>query len=258
MQVNSIPLDSYVIYDASAGSGKTFTLVKEYLKLLLAVEGGQNFRKILAITFTNKAVNEMKHRILECLHSFSVPSEATRKNELFLQLVQELKLSPEVLHQRSKRTLREILHNYAFFDISTIDKFNHRLIKTFAKDLKIPQNFEVILDTELLLSEGVDRLIGNAKAGEQITNILIAFALEKIDDSKSWNIGYDLNKVGSMLFNENHAPFLEELTRKDLSSFMRIQSLLLKNISSGTEDLKTAAQNVLQLISELKFGSIRF
>jgi ATP-dependent exoDNAse (exonuclease V) beta subunit len=248
LQVNSKPLDSYVIYDASAGSGKTFTLVKEYLKLLLAVEGGQNFRKILAITFTNKAVNEMKHRILECLHSFSIPSEEVKKNELFLQLAQELKLSPEVLHQRSKRTLREILHNYAFFDISTIDKFNHRLIKTFAKDLKIPQNFEVILDTQLLLSEGVDRLISNAKAGEQITDILIAFSLEKIDDSKSWNIGYDLNKVGNMLFNENHAPFLEELKRKDLSSFMRIRSALLKNISTGTEDLKVAAQGVLLLI----------
>ena len=182
-------MDPYVIYDASAGAGKTFTLVKEYLKLLLAVEGGQNFRKILAITFTNKAVNEMKLRILECLHDFSLPSEGNDKNELFLQLLQELQLSPEILHKRAQRTLKEILHNYAFFDISTIDKFNHRLIKTFAKDLKIPQNFEVVLDTELLLAEGVDRLIGNAKVDDQITDILIAFALEKIDEVKAGILG---------------------------------------------------------------------
>ncbi len=243
-------MDPYVIYDASAGSGKTFTLVKEYLKLLLAVEGGQNFRKILAITFTNKAVNEMKQRILECLHDFSIPSEGNDKNELFIQLTQELQLSPEILHKRAKRTLKEILHNYAFFDISTIDKFNHRLIKTFAKDLKIPQNFEVILDTELLLAEGVDRLIGNAKIDEQITDILIAFALEKIDESKSWNIGYDLGKVGAMLFNENHSPFLEDLKSKDLKSFLTLQSLLLKSISLLKKELASVAQNVLQIMEE--------
>jgi len=239
-----------VIYDASAGSGKTFTLVKEYLKILLAHEGGQNFRKILAITFTNKAVNEMKHRILDCLNNFSNSSEDNNKNELFLQLVQELKLSPEILHKRAKRTLREILHNYAFFDISTIDKFNHRLIKTFAKDLKIPQNFEVVLDTDLLLAEGVDRLIGNAKADDQITDILIAFALEKIDERKSWNIGYDLSKVGAMLFNENHSLFLEQLKSKDLASFLALQSLLLKFIALLKNELVSVAQNVIELIEE--------
>ncbi|NNJ88413.1 MAG: UvrD-helicase domain-containing protein [Eudoraea sp.] len=243
-------LDPYVIYDASAGSGKTFTLVKEYLKLLLAAEGGQNFRKILAITFTNKAVNEMKHRILECLHDFSIPSESNSKNELFLQLEKELKLSPEILHKRARRTLKEILHNYAFFDISTIDKFNHRLIKTFAKDLKIPQNFEVVLDTELLLTEGVDRLIGNAKVDDQITDILIAFALEKIDESKSWNIAYDLGKVGAMLFNENHSPYLEGLKSKDLRSFLALQSQLLKTTALLKKELVTTAQNVLQLMED--------
>jgi ATP-dependent exoDNAse (exonuclease V) beta subunit len=192
----------------------------------------------------------MKQRILECLHAFSIPSEDNDKNELFLQLVQELHLSPEILHKRAKRTLKEILHNYAFFDISTIDKFNHRLIKTFAKDLKIPQNFEVVLDTELLLAEGVDRLIGNAKADDQITDILIAFALEKIDESKSWNIGYDLAKVGSMLFNENHSPFLEDLKRKDLTSFLSLQSLLLKTMALLKKELAAVAQNVVQLMEE--------
>lgn len=192
----------------------------------------------------------MKQRILECLHAFSIPSEDNDKNELFLQLVQELRLSPEILHKRAKRTLKEILHNYAFFDISTIDKFNHRLIKTFAKDLKIPQNFEVVLDTELLLAEGVDRLIGNAKANDQITNILIAFALEKIDESKSWNIGYDLAKVGSMLFNENHSPFLEDLKRKDLKSFLSLQSLLLKTMALLKKELAAVAKNVVQLMEE--------
>ncbi len=192
----------------------------------------------------------MKQRILECLHNFSIPSEDNDKNELFLQLLQELQLSPEILHKRARRTLKEILHNYAFFDISTIDKFNHRLIKTFAKDLKIPQNFEVILDTELLLAEGVDRLIGNAKVDDQITDILIAFALEKIDESKSWNIGYDLGKVGAMLFNENHSIFLEDLKRKDLKSFLALQSLLLKTMALLKKELAAVAQNVLLLMEE--------
>ncbi len=192
----------------------------------------------------------MKHRILECLHLFSFPSEALSKNTLFLQLGKELQLSPELLQKRSRRSLKEILHNYAFFDISTIDKFNHRLLKTFAKDLKIPQNFEVVLDTDFLLAEGVDRLLGNAKANEEITDILIAFALEKIDESKSWNIGYDLEKVGAMLFDENHSIFLEALKGKDLPSFLSLQSLLLKTMGLLKKELITSAQSALQLMHE--------
>lgn len=249
LQGKSKQLYAYQIYDASAGSGKTFTLVKEYLKLILIREGYQDFRKILAITFTNKAVNEMKQRILSSLFLFSSDVDHDQ-SDLFLKLVEELQIDADTLRIRAKKVLREILHNYAFFDISTIDKFNHRLLKTFARDLKIPQNFEVVLDTDLLLAEGIDRMLGNARSDDQLTDLLIAFALQKIEDNKSWDLSYDLSRVGSMLFDENHLIYLEELKSKDLTSFLNLQKELRRLIRTYTEKLKAIADSVLSLMDK--------
>ena len=147
----------FKIYNASAGSGKTHTLTKEYLKIILSAKGG--YRQILALTFTNKAVDEMKRRILESLFEFSNTNSAKNATAIFVDVQNELGLETELLQKRAGQTLKEILHNYAFFDVSTLDKFTHRLIRTFAKDLKIPQNFEVVMDRDLLLTEAVSSLI---------------------------------------------------------------------------------------------------
>jgi len=243
-----VPINPYVIYNASAGSGKTFTLVKEYLKILLAADNNQNFRKILAITFTNKAVNEMKERILDSLREFANPDKSLQNLALYLQLSEELQLDEAAIRRKAKRALKEILHNYAFFDISTIDKFNHRLLRTFAKDLKLPQNFEVILDTDLLLDEAVERLIAHAGTKQHLTKILVAFALEKIDDYKSWNIAIDLNKVGKMLFNENHSTFIKDLKEKEIDSFLALQKYISKAVVQLESNMKVEAENILQLL----------
>jgi ATP-dependent exoDNAse (exonuclease V) beta subunit len=240
----------YQIYDASAGSGKTFTLVKEYLKLILAREGRQDFRKILAITFTNKAVNEMKQRILKNLALFSTDPEAARKESLFQQISDELELSPDALSERAGKVLREILHNYAFFDISTIDKFNHRIIRTFARDLKLPQNFEVVLDKDLLLSEGIDRMLGNALPGNKITELLIDFALRKIDDSKSWDVSYDLTRIGAVLFDENHLEYLQGIKGRKLEDFLGLQETSRSLIKKLTATIEKIADRVLAMLEE--------
>jgi len=242
--------DPYIIYNASAGSGKTFTLVKEYLKIVLSPGTDQNFRKILAITFTNKAVNEMKQRILDSLSEFGDIGQHEKSAPLFYQLKEELGTEDELLKKRAGKTLKEILHNYAFFDISTIDKFNHRLLKTFAKDLKIPQDFEVVLDTDLLLDEAVERLINRAGSDPKLTRVLIDFALEKIEDNKSWNIAFDLNKVGKMLFEENHSDFMNALKTKDIDSFLVLQNYLTKTIRILEEEMKGFAKKVLDLLDQ--------
>jgi len=119
---------NFKLYSASAGSGKTYALTKEYLKLLLAHDYPLKFRQILAITFTNKAVNEMKSRILDNLQGFGTDPVPKKQESLFHELCQELTLSAEQLRTRSKLILKRILHNYSFFEISTIDKFNHKII----------------------------------------------------------------------------------------------------------------------------------
>ena len=156
---------TFNIYNASAGSGKTFTLVKDYLKIVLTSKEFLPHRHVLAITFTNKAVDEMKTRIVEALMTFAAPSILSQSDPLFEQVVSELGSSPKEIHLKSKQLLSKILHNYAAFDISTIDKFTQKLIRTFAFDLKLPMNFEVELDTDLLLQKAVSRLL--SKAGKK-------------------------------------------------------------------------------------------
>ena len=132
----------FKIYKSSAGSGKTFTLVKEYLKLALQSPSELTFKRILATTFTNKAANEMKSRVLEALAFLSDPNPITTKHDVLKNvLLEELSFTPIQLQQKSLNVLRAILHNYADFGIGTIDRFTHRIVRTFARDLNLPVNF---------------------------------------------------------------------------------------------------------------------
>lgn len=238
----------FKIYNASAGSGKTYALTKAYLKIVLS--SPRSFKRILAITFTNKAVNEMKKRILDSLFIFSSTASLEDASPLFIDVMEDLNMTPETLGKVSKQSLKELLHNYAFFDISTIDKFTHRLIRTFAKDLKIPQNFEVVLDTDSLLDEAVSRIIARAGEDLALTKVLLDFALEKIDDERSWDIEYDLKKIGKLLFNENNVDHLKGIKNKDLSHFKTLKENILSKLKEGQKKTVTLATEVLDFIDQ--------
>ncbi|WP_224484850.1 UvrD-helicase domain-containing protein [Robertkochia aurantiaca] len=239
--------EKFLIYNASAGSGKTFTLVRRYLGILLSSPHPDTFKRILAITFTNKAVNEMKSRILENLHQFSKEENLENPSDLFRYICEDLDIGSEELYLRSKKVLSRILHNYAFFDVSTIDKFNHRLIRTFAHDLKIPMNFEVFLESKLLLSEATDRIIYKAGNDELLSKTLISYALEQADADKSWDISYGLNSIGSLLLNENHTPFVKALESKSLEDFQQITREMKTGISDIGTEIREEAERTLQL-----------
>ncbi|WP_036380669.1 exodeoxyribonuclease V subunit beta [Muricauda sp. MAR_2010_75] len=249
---------NFKIYGASAGSGKTYALAKEYLKLLLSNDSPISFRQILAITFTNKAVDEMKTRILDNLYNFGKDAVPKKQDPLFQELCQELSLTEEQLRQKSKLVLKRILHNYSFFEVSTIDKFNHKLIKTFARDLRLSQNFEVELDTDLLLEEAVGQLLERAGTEKELTEVLIDFSLEKIDDDKSWNIAYDLLEIGKLLFQENHAVHIDELRSKSIQDFKDIQKKIASRVNILEDNAKELAQSVLQEIENQGFDVADF
>ncbi len=237
---------SFKIYDASAGSGKTYTLTREYLKI--ALSPSKSFKRILAITFTNKAVNEMKNRILESLFAFSRTKDLKAASPLFLDVMGDLELDLETLRDLARLTLKDILHNYAFFDVSTIDKFTHRLIRTFARDLKLPQNFEVVLDHDILLDEAVNRLIGKAGEDKQLTQVLLEFALEKIDDNKSWDIAFDLKRIGALLFNETHVSHIKNLENRTLDDFSALKKHIRSEIKSLEQKAILSANEALETI----------
>ena len=236
------------IYNASAGSGKTFTLVKDYLKIVLTSKEFLPHRHVLAITFTNKAVDEMKTRIVEALITFATPSILTQSDDLFRQVVKELESSPKEIHLKSKHLLSKILHNYAAFDISTIDKFTQKLIRTFAFDLKLPMNFEVELDTDFLLQKAVNRLLSKVGKNKELTKLLVEYAIEKADDDKSWNIALDLVKTAKLLTRESDMPFLEELSQRSLKDFGIFKSTLTKEISAIELQVVDLSTQILELI----------
>ena len=168
---------TYLIYNASAGAGKTFTLVKTFLKIMLSQKEDYEsiIKSLLAITFTNKAVNEMKKRIIDQLMLFSENSEKSKNDGMFIALKEELDIDDEALINRSKTLLNTILHNYASLTITTIDGFNHRLIRLFAFDLELNPNFEVFMDTDLLLKQAVNYLLQKIGENEQLRNLLLEF-----------------------------------------------------------------------------------
>ena len=180
----------FQVYNASAGSGKTFTLVKEYLKVLLTSDNIFLFQTILAVTFTNKAAGEMKERVLSSLEDFATGKE----NHLFNIIATEMEVDIPIIQKRSKNILDAILQNYAAFSITTIDSFTHKIIKNFAYDLGLPLNFEVEMDAISLLNEAVDVLISRIGTDNKLTSLLIDYSLDKTDDDKSWDISKDLNE----------------------------------------------------------------
>ncbi len=220
-------LQAFRIFDASAGSGKTFTLAREYLTLILQPGSARSFRRILALTFTNKAVSELKTRILENLMGFAtLKIEGSQSPPLFQAVLEALQTDRTTLIHRSRAVLQQILHNYAFFDVSTIDKFNHRILRTFAPDLGLRSNFEVVLDTDALLEEAVNNLVAKAGTDQKLTAILVEFALEKAEDDRSWDISHDLLQMGKLLFDETHFRDLDAFSEKHIEDFLLLQKTL--------------------------------
>ncbi len=242
-------IKAFRIFDASAGSGKTFTLAREYLSLILRPGGGRLFRRILAITFTNKAVAELKNRILNSLMEFaSLSPENLETTPMFEAVQAELQTDRAALIHRSQTVLQQILHNYAFFDVSTIDKFNQRVLRTFARDLDIPANFEIVLETDVLLEEAIDNLIAQAGTDKQLTDILVDFALEKAEDDRSWDVSDDLLRMGRLLFDETHYQDLDGFSEKKINDFLQLKNTLQHNRDETEKMLSNTAQEILEHI----------
>jgi len=203
---------NFSVYKSSAGSGKTYTLVREYIAL--ALQSPAYFRHILAITFTNKAANEMKQRIIQGLVQLSDP-EKYAKGAVVRFMLPDLEkatgLSPDSIKVQANASLTKILHEYDDFSVRTIDSFVSRIIRTFAHDLHLPVDFEIEMDKDLMLDEAVDQLISKAGVDEDLTKILIDFTEAKTEDEKSWQIEADIKKTSQFLFSEGSSAYISKL-----------------------------------------------
>ncbi|MBP7388976.1 MAG: UvrD-helicase domain-containing protein [Chitinophagales bacterium] len=234
------------IYKSSAGSGKTYTLVREYLRL--AFISVDKYRHILAITFTNKAAAEMKNRILEALDGIA------GSNEAYETLTRELATlcgkSEAEMKQTASDILRHMLHNYSDISVCTIDSFVHRVVRSFAYDLHLSMNFEIEMDSKKLLSDAVNLLLDRLNESDtQITQAVIDFAEDNMEDGRSWNIDNALVKLGKQLFTDDARPFLQELNSLSLDSLRESRGALINEKmrfeSTAMAEGKAAYQAIL-------------
>ena len=189
----------FILYKSSAGSGKTYTLTLEYLKLALQSPRSA-FKQILAVTFTNKATQEMKERILTVLERLT--KEVRPKEFLDAELMQSLDLSPEQLQSRARETLLHILHGYGYFAVSTIDSFFQRVIRSFAREMDLQAKFDLEMDTDAVLDRLVDRVVEKVSIDRNLRAWLIGYAEEQIENEKSWDIRGGIKGLGREIFQE--------------------------------------------------------
>lgn len=185
------------MYASSAGSGKTWTLAKEFLTLSLKQETSR-FREILAVTFTNKATQEMKDRIIRYLTEFS----EGKPGDLGSVICAETGLTHEQLKIRSRVMLSEILHRYHDLSVSTIDSFFQRVIRAFTREAGLNGNFTLELDTNTPLRAIIGSMMDDLGKDEQLTKWITEFASERLQEGKSWNIADNLRDFAKVIFTE--------------------------------------------------------
>ncbi|MCW0483569.1 UvrD-helicase domain-containing protein [Gaoshiqia sediminis] len=196
------------IYKASAGSGKTFRLAVEYLKIALA--GEWNYKHILAVTFTNKATTEMKYRVVQELFQLAQGNQTA-----YLQVLKdETGLNETELTHRAQKCLKRILHDYSRFSISTIDSFFQRVIKAFNRELGINTAYQVDLDEDQILDEAVDELLLSIDDDRDLLEWLKQFARDKIQEGGGWNLKGDILKLGKQIYNETFKELNQALHEK--------------------------------------------
>ena len=251
-------LKSVEIISASAGSGKTYTLVFHFLKTLLSKPTADTYRKMIALTFTNKAVFEMKSRILKSLKEYSSLVETGKTPQMVLDLCEALELSIAELAFRSRQALKLILQDYAAFEVVTLDRFTHRIIRSFARDLGLSLSFEVEIQQEQMLSQVVERIIDKAGSDKEITPLLEQFTLQKMDDQLSWDISANLFEIAKLLLKENDRIPLQYVLSQSRTAFGRQHNFLKTYSNTCKQNISLLGTEVLGLIESKQLTQADF
>lgn len=242
-------MENFVVYKSSAGSGKTFTLVKEYLRLSLYDEKklAYNYKRILAVTFTNKAATEMKNRVIEALNQISYSHNTPAIGDI---LCKELDIGIAELKRRASFVLSDILHHYSDFSIGTIDSFTHKIVKTFAHDLKLPVNFNIELDTQGFYEKVIASLFNQIGEDEYVSTLLKEYVLTKAQDNSAWDPEKQIQEFARLLQKENSDEYLEQLKQFSLSELESFRKQFLDFTKHYKKTLKTESQKALWLIEQ--------
>ena len=234
------------VYKASAGSGKTFTLATEYIRLL--VENPQSYRNILAVTFTNKATEEMKMRILSQLYGIW---KQLPESDNYLQNIQKKTgLAPNVISERAGLALNNLTHNYNYFRVETIDTFFQSVLRNMARELDLTTNLRIGLNDYQVEELAVDQLIEDLTTTDVMLQWILKYIMENISDDKSWNVIAQIKKFGQNIFKDYYKEVSITLEQK------MGEAGFFENYTTCLRDLRKAAEEYMKEIGESFFDTL--
>lgn len=245
-------MGSVKILKASAGSGKTYRLAYEYIKGV--VRDPLLYRATLAVTFTNKATEQMKRRIIGGLHalaSASVPADASDPSgpsgaddvPYLADLVRETGLSRGVIVRNAARARTMILHDYSRFAVSTIDKFFQRVARAFFRELGLDFDYTVEIDRDWVLEAAVDRLLELTAKERPLREAVDRLLDERAEAGRGWDVRPDIMRIGAELFKEGYVPNPNPAER-----ILELYNDIARDISTRFAEVKGAAQQGVDLI----------
>lgn len=240
------------IYKASAGAGKTYTLTLEYLKLLF--QDSKNYKKTLAVTFTNNACGEMKDRILKALYELSFKQDAKYISDL---VKANKNWDEETIRTKAKALYKDILHNYSFFFIETIDSFTQRIIRNFAKDLGLPPKFSLELKQDEILETVVKNLLVNSLKNETLHQTIVNFAFDDIDQNKSTDIKKAIIAESKNFFVEQYQEAHRQLSYSPDEEIQRLTQLfnnLENTIKSTQQKISAKAKETIDFVKKAGYA----
>ena len=242
-------ISKFDIINASAGSGKTFALTKRILTKILKSKDENYFKRVLALTFTNRAADEMKSRILKNLKDFSESQIKDSPTEMFEQVKKELALSSDKIIILAKERLNLLLHNYSFFQIETLDSFNHHIIRSFYKELNLDPDFRVVIEAEEILDQSVSRIFENIENDKEISSLIKDFSIKKISEGKSWDVEFDLKEFAQSVLKENEIVDVEQIEKSSLKEFNVLKNRIELRVNELSSELNSLLIKIEKNIS---------
>jgi ATP-dependent helicase/nuclease subunit A len=247
-------LGNFTVYSSSAGSGKTFTLTKEFLKIILSNSEPMYFRHVLAITFTNAASSEMKDRLMKALKGI-IESE----DNAFGKLVSsETGIDLAIIRGRAKTVFEEIINNYSLLSIMTLDAFSSQVVNTFKFDLNLPFSFETLLDKRVVISEAVKNVFDHIGSDTDLEHIIRNFAMSKLDEDVNWqNLAKNIYDQYLDFF-ENDANTIKDLEILNEEQYEIIRKKVEKNVRTVLNIAKTNGGKAMALFESKGLDSDDF